>query len=94
MNYCRRCHSDYDRPGTCNCFAPVPPREAAPVVIPCPLPVYPQPYPYPFPGTIYIGDLPAASGTTVTIKPVAGDYISFDSAIKSSAGWSFTAYPA
>lgn len=21
MNYCRKCQSDYDRPGTCNCFA-------------------------------------------------------------------------
>lgn len=21
MNHCRRCDSDYDKPGTCNCFA-------------------------------------------------------------------------
>jgi len=25
MNHCRRCDSDYDQPGTCNCFAPAPP---------------------------------------------------------------------
>ena len=23
MNYCRKCQSDYDQPGTCNCFAPL-----------------------------------------------------------------------
>ena len=22
MNYCRKCQSDYEKPGTCNCFAP------------------------------------------------------------------------
>lgn len=21
MNYCRKCQSDYEKPGTCNCFA-------------------------------------------------------------------------
>lgn len=21
MNHCRRCESDYEKPGTCNCFA-------------------------------------------------------------------------
>ncbi len=21
MNYCRRCESDYEKPGTCNCYA-------------------------------------------------------------------------
>lgn len=24
MNYCHRCQSSYDRPGTCNCYAPTP----------------------------------------------------------------------
>lgn len=27
MNYCRKCQSDYEKPGTCNCFAP----QAAPI---------------------------------------------------------------
>lgn len=22
MNHCRRCDSDYEKPGTCNCYAP------------------------------------------------------------------------
>lgn len=22
MNHCRKCQSDYEKPGTCNCFAP------------------------------------------------------------------------
>jgi len=24
MNYCRKCQSDYEKPGTCNCFAEKP----------------------------------------------------------------------
>jgi hypothetical protein len=24
MNHCRKCQSDYEKPGTCNCFAPAP----------------------------------------------------------------------
>ena len=27
MNYCRKCQSDYEKPGTCNCFAAEPPRD-------------------------------------------------------------------
>lgn len=42
MNYCRKCQSDYEKPGTCNCFAPVAPREATPpVFVPYTQPVLP-----------------------------------------------------
>lgn len=27
MNLCRRCESEYEKPGTCNCFAEKAPRE-------------------------------------------------------------------
>lgn len=36
MNYCRKCQSDYDRPGTCNCFA-------SPTAAPSPQPWVPVP---------------------------------------------------
>lgn len=32
MNYCRKCQSDYEKPGTCNCFAPQ--IQVAPGVVP------------------------------------------------------------
>jgi hypothetical protein len=54
MNYCRRCESDYEKPGTCNCFAEgsdatpaevkpwTPPFGAGTIVYPVvPYPVYP-----------------------------------------------------
>ena len=41
MNYCRKCQSDYEKPGTCNCFADKAPRDE-------PVPVTPQPAPYPY----------------------------------------------
>lgn len=34
MNHCRRCQSDYEKPGTCNCYAAVPLPAPAPVVVP------------------------------------------------------------
>lgn len=37
MNYCRKCQSDYQQPGTCNCFAPLhvgPPLQVMPGVVP------------------------------------------------------------
>ena len=45
MNYCRKCQSDYEKPGTCNCFAP---QKAAPNYVPWyPYPYYPwTPAPY------------------------------------------------
>lgn len=48
MNYCHKCQSHYEKPGTCNCFAEKPaPQPVAPIV-----PWYPA-YPwYPwYPGT-------------------------------------------
>lgn len=88
MNYCRKCQSDYEKPGSCNCFAEQPPRQAAP-------PVY-VPYPYPFypsyPGTI-IGGSVSSSGTTATILwngPIASGSVPYDVAIRASAGVSFT----
>lgn len=47
MNHCRRCDCDFEKPGTCNCFAKVAPREDVPVPVvpwvPTPVvPVYPQ----------------------------------------------------
>jgi hypothetical protein len=48
MNYCRKCQSDYEKPGTCNCFAEQAPREdvapVAPIYLPV-LPLYPG-YPW------------------------------------------------
>ena len=38
MNHCRRCESDYEKPGTCNCFAEK--QEPSPVFVP----VWPQPW--------------------------------------------------
>ncbi len=59
MNYCRRCESDYEKPGTCNCFAekqadnvPAPIYQNPPFWVQ-PLYVPPTPYPdwtyYPYP---------------------------------------------
>jgi len=47
MNYCHKCQSHYEKPGTCNCFAEKPAEQPAPVYVP--YPVYPI-YPY-YPGT-------------------------------------------
>jgi len=30
MNYCRKCQSDYEKPGTCNCFATTPTAHTSP----------------------------------------------------------------
>lgn len=59
MNHCRRCDSDYEKPGTCNCYAP----NALPVapILPWvpwipyvpPQPWYPYPWVNPYPGTMY-----------------------------------------
>ena len=32
MNHCRRCDSDYEKPGTCNCFAEKPVAQPLPFV--------------------------------------------------------------
>lgn len=42
MNHCHRCNSDYEKPGTCNCFAP---QAASP-------PLYWPPYGYWPPGFV------------------------------------------
>lgn len=41
MNYCHRCESHYEKPGTCNCFAQTQPVVPAPVYVPLPNPIRP-----------------------------------------------------
>jgi hypothetical protein len=99
MNHCRDCNSDYATPGTCNCFAPGGKRSAAPPSVPWyPYsPWYPPYYPsYPWwGGTITVGDFPGSSTATITVGNVAdlnvsGSSVSLESAMKYSAGCSFT----
>jgi len=69
MNHCRKCDSDYEQPGTCNCFA----EEGAVVVHhhyhhhshPLPYNNYPYQYPiHPVPIYPWYGDM------TITCDPV------------------------
>jgi len=58
MNHCRRCDSDYEKPGTCNCYAttqPVVPLNPGITYIPIPFVPPPQPNtaPAPWTPTIY-----------------------------------------
>lgn len=46
MNHCRRCDSDYNTPGTCNCYAPLLPSSPLPISIPSPT-LTPNPSPWP-----------------------------------------------
>lgn len=48
MNHCRRCDSDYEKPGTCNCFAPIRVTPQPPYVVPC----ITQPVIWPQPATV------------------------------------------
>lgn len=74
MNYCHKCQSHYEKPGTCNCFAEKPPEQPAPVYVPYPYypvyPIYPAPwpaYPYePFRITWWSGDTMSISGGSET----------------------------
>lgn len=62
MNHCRRCDSDYEKPGTCNCFADEPPKQVVPTypalhpIWVVPVQVYNPPpfYPYTTSGTIAV----------------------------------------
>lgn len=91
MNYCRKCQSDYEKPGTCNCFAP---QQAAPA--------YPWPYtPYIPYSPVWITPYqpysvtPITLGATVTGGDLGPDAtsgsISLESAMRASSGVSFTA---
>lgn len=62
MNFCTKCQSIYQQPGTCNCYA-----ASRPLVPVQPLPLTPQPLPY-------IGDPPPpmVGGTTITVKACEG----------------------
>ncbi len=51
MNYCRKCQSDYEKPGTCNCFAEGTQGWIAPTTLPFNL-IYPGTSPWTNP--IYI----------------------------------------
>lgn len=73
MNHCRNCNSDYEKPGTCNCFAP----QRVPALS---LPIYPvylphlpwQPYPYPnYPGTWVIAEAATSTGYSIRLSPGA-----------------------
>lgn len=99
MNHCRDCNSDYEKPGTCNCFAPGGKRCAAPAYVPWypyspwwVQPYYPS-YPY-YGGKISVGDFPGTGTTTITISnadlPTTGSSVSIESAMLNSVG-SFTA---
>ncbi len=71
MNFCRRCESEYDRPGTCNCFAEastpgviIYPGTVVPIFVHPVHPIYVSPY-----GTF------TGSGSAVTLScdgPVSG----------------------
>ena len=46
MNYCRKCQSDYEKPGTCNCYAgtqPMKPVQPFFPYSPWERPIYPSP---------------------------------------------------
>jgi len=67
MNHCHRCNSDYEKPGTCNCYAPFPVLAPQPYRIPYipPPTIWPQPTtaPDPYKPTIIWGN--NTNGTTV-----------------------------
>ncbi len=61
MNYCTKCKSFYEKPGTCNCYA----EQTAPVApSPWVYPTYPLP---PYPPTFY--PVQPTSPTTVPFSP-------------------------
>jgi hypothetical protein len=68
MNYCRKCQSDYEKPGTCNCFAP------AAAAAPLPWTITPQPYypPWPQYPQIWWGSCPTI--TTSGYSQTVGGY--------------------
>lgn len=66
MNYCRKCQSDYEKPGTCNCFAPITPRQDV-----APLPYVPYvPYVPNYPPLPWWYWGPTFSGTALPVPQV------------------------
>lgn len=95
MNYCRKCQSDYEKPGTCNCFAP---QQATPAFVPY-VPYYPwtvTPYrPWWVPTTLTPYTGPTTTITWASTGQMEGNthYVAYNDAMRFAGGGSFTATP-
>jgi hypothetical protein len=83
MNFCTRCGSHYERPGTCNCFAGAQP------LVPAPHPAYvPVPHPCPWwevPGTAPYFPIYPVGPTWISSSGVASPQFTFTAGPGASA---------
>jgi hypothetical protein len=87
MNYCRKCQSDYEKPGTCNCFAASAPPISWPPNVSFTCPICGKLNCYETHVTVFWGDV---AGGTTTISTVPYEPTQTVDARSVKAPWSYT----